>query len=146
MRLHNALKAIHRNLISNTTTFRKKMFWPVTSSQGPRVCVRTESVRALCSMLHFLLTPSGVKSVCKDRIWAGMVLYVPRPLILYATWLLSVKMTLLPHQALNGMCKHKKIVWPLTQSKGSGSRGKILITGLLIYKHWVIMAYSEKLS
>ena len=25
-------------------------------------------------------------------------------------------------------------------------RGKILITAMLIYRHWVIMAYSEKLA
>ena len=34
----------------------------------------------------------------------------------------------------------------LTPPEGSGGRGKILITVMLIYRHWVIMTYSEKLS
>ena len=37
-------------------------------------------------------------------------------------------------------------IWPLTPPKGSGGWGKILITVMLIYMHWAIMAYSEKLS
>ena len=36
-------------------------------------------------------------------------------------------------------------VRPLTTPKWSGGWGKILITVLLIYSHWVIKAYSEKL-
>ena len=33
----------------------------------------------------------GAEGVCKDRIYACMVLYAPFPLIWYATWLLSEK-------------------------------------------------------
>ena len=31
----------------------------------------------------------GVEGVCKDKIWACMVLYAPFPLIWFATWLIS---------------------------------------------------------
>ena len=34
----------------------------------------------------------------------------------------------------------------LTLPKGSGGWGKFFITAMLIYRHWVIMAYREKLS
>ena len=38
-------------------------------------------------------------------------------------------------------------IWPHLRGRGEGGGGgKILITVMLIYKHWVIMTYSEKLS
>ena len=37
-------------------------------------------------------------------------------------------------------------MWPLTPPKGSGERGNILTPLMLIYRHWAIMAYSEKWS
>ena len=67
-----------------------------------RVCVRTEYVLAYCSMPHsfnmicnitsfrkknvltFKLTP-GVEGVCKDRLYACMVLYAPFPSNLICT-------------------------------------------------------------
>ena len=38
------------------TTFWEKRFWPLTTSQGSRVCVRTGYVQAWCFMLHSLQT------------------------------------------------------------------------------------------
>ena len=56
MFLHGALRSISFNLICKMTTFRKKSFDHKTLPQGP-------------------------DGVCKDRICACMVLYIPFPLI-----------------------------------------------------------------
>ena len=37
-------------------------------------------------------------------------------------------------------------IWPLTLPKVTGGLGKILDTVMLIYRHWAVMANSEKLS
>ena len=44
------------------------------------------------------------------------------------------------------MCVTGALVFDFDPSKGSGGWGKTLITHMLIYRHWVIMTYSERLS
>ena len=43
-------------------------------------------------------------------------------------------------------CSENVEFWPLTPPQWSRGGGKIFITAMLIYRHWVIIAYSEKLS
>ena len=146
------------NLICNMSTFRKKLFWPLTPPQGSRVCVRTECVFAWCSMFHSLL------------IW-------------YTTWVLSEKKKcfdlLTPPSRIRGwgavcgqdICYHvaafvipfnlicdmtmfwkccNLTFWPNPPGSGSGSTGKIFATMLLNvtvpliwYATW---PYSEKVE
>ena len=96
----------HFKLICNMITYRNKC-WHFDQTHGSRMCgVRTEHVLAYCSTLQFLWfdmqhdncqkkklwqfdpTP-GAEGVYKEITSACMVLYVPFPLISYATWVLS---------------------------------------------------------
>ena len=100
---------------------KKNIFWPFDPIWGLMAYVRTEYVLTWClcsipfnlicsiaTLRKHILTfdpTQGVEGVCKNRIWACVVLYAPFPLIWYATWLYSEnnRLTFWPHLGA-GVC------------------------------------------
>ena len=67
----------------------------------------------------------------------------PRPSNKYPAWYLHICWASVCMRNFSELLRNLNIL-PLTPPKGSGGRGKNFIPLMLIYRHWVIITYSEK--
>ena len=145
------------NLICNMTVFWKS--WMLTTPQvsGGGVggglwvkyllpcCWIRDSLKLICNMTMFwkswILTfwtqpppPPPVHPV--DRTQA-----LDQNHVWYASYLLYLCLHVKSVKILTNELLRNLNIWPLIPPEGSGGWGKILITVMLMYRHWVIMAY-----